>query len=129
MFRLENREPGIANEDNDQFSVLNQSYGFVTIPLENKGTGMNTGIDITFERYFVNAYYFMLTGSLYDSRYTPADGKTYSSAYDGHYIFNALVGKEWNIGATKNKTLGVNVRFLFRGGLRYQGLDLDSSES
>ncbi|MGD0710349.1 MAG: TonB-dependent receptor [Bacteroidales bacterium] len=122
-------DTGKTNENNAQFSVLNQSYGFVTMPLENKGTGMNTGIDITFERYFVNAYYFMLTGSLYDSRYTPADGKTYNSAYDGNYIFNALVGKEWTFGAKKNKTLGVNVRFLFRGGLRYQGLDLAKSDS
>jgi hypothetical protein len=114
--------------DNDQFSVLNLRYGFVTIPLENKGTGRNVGLDITFERYFTSSYYFMLTGSLYDSRYTPADGKTYNTTFNGNYIFNALAGREWTFGSKKNKTFGVNFRFLFRGGMRYQGINIDSSK-
>ena len=122
-------EPGIANEDNDQFSVLNLRYGFVTMPLENTGTGRNLGLDVTFERYFTNSYYFMITGSLYDSRYTPADGKSYNTTFDGNYIFNALTGKEWTFGSKKNTTVGVNFRFLFRGGMRYQGINLDSSKT
>jgi hypothetical protein len=121
-------ESGIANEDNDQFSVLNLRYGFITIPLENNGTGRNIGLDMTFERYFTNSYYFMITGSLYDSRYTPADGKLYNTTFNGNYIFNALLGKEWTFGSKKNKTLGLNFRFLFRGGMRYQGINLDSSK-
>ena len=116
-----------AGTDNDQFSVLNLRYGFVTMPLENKGTGRNVGLDVTFERYYTNSYYFMITGSLYDSRYTPADGKTYNTTFNGNYIFNALTGKEWTFGSKKNTTVGVNFRFLFRGGLRYQGINLDSS--
>ena len=36
-------------DDNDQFSVINVRYGFVTIPLTNKGTGTNVGVDLTFE--------------------------------------------------------------------------------
>jgi len=118
-----------AGTDNNQFSVLNLRYGFVTIPLENKGTGRNVGLDLTFERYFVKSYYFMVTGSLYDSRYTPADGKTYNTTFNGNYIFNALTGKEWTFGSKKNKTFGVNFRFLFRGGMHYQGINLDSTNS
>jgi len=117
----------VTGTDNAQFSVLNLRYGFVTIPLENKGKGRNIGLDMTFERYYTKSYYFMVTGSLYDSRYTPADGKTYNTTFDGNYIFNALTGKEWTFGVKKNKTLGVNFRFLLRGGMRYQGINLDSS--
>ncbi len=112
---------------NDQFSVVNLRYGFVTIPLNNQGKGRNYGIDITFERYYTKSYYFMITGSLYDSRYMPADGKIYNTTFNGNYIFNALTGKEWTFGNKKNKTLGVNFRFLYRGGMRYQGIDLAAS--
>jgi len=80
---------------NNQFSVINLRYGFVTIPLNNSGRGRNIGLDLTFERYFTKSYYFMITGSLYDSRYIPADGHTYNTTFNGNYIFNALAGKEW----------------------------------
>ena len=113
--------------DNEQFSVLNIRYGFVTCLLANSGKGRNLGIDLTFERYFTKSYYFMVTGSLYDSRYTPSDGKEYNTTFNGHYIFNALVGKEWTLGRKQNKTLGINSRFLYRGGMRYQGIDLAAS--
>ena len=115
--------------DNDQFSVINLRYGFITIPLNNNGKGRNMGLDITFERYFTNAYYFMITGSLYDSRYMTHDGKTYNTTFNGNYIFNALAGKEWALGIKKNKTLGINARFIYRGGMRYKGIDLSTSNS
>jgi len=112
---------------NDQFSVINLRYGFVTIPLSIQGKGRNYGLDITFERYFVKSYYFMITGSLYDSKYIPADGKMYNTTFNGNYIFNALTGREWTFGKKKSKTLGVNFRFLYRGGMRYQGIDTTAS--
>ncbi|MEI8202124.1 MAG: TonB-dependent receptor [Bacteroidota bacterium] len=113
--------------ENDQFSLLNLRYGFVSIPLINKGTGRNYGLDVTFEQYFSKSYYFMISGSLYDSRYTPYDGKEYSTTFNGNYIFNALFGKEWTFGSKKNKTIGMNARFLYRGGMRYQGINLEAS--
>jgi hypothetical protein len=112
---------------NNQFSVLNLRYGFVTTPLSNQGKGQNYGLDLTFEKYFTKGYYYMISGSLYNSQYTPADGKLYNTAFNGHYIFNALAGKEWNFGSKKNKTIGLNFRFLYRGGMRYQGIDLAAS--
>ena len=114
---------------NDQFSVLNLRYGFVTIPLDNNGKGRNYGLDLTFERYFTKSYYFMISGSLYDSKYETSAGKVYNTAFSGHYIFNALFGKEWTLGAKKNKTIGLNSRFLYRGGMRYQGIDLAASNA
>ena len=116
-------------DSNTQFSVINMRYGFVTIPLNNGGKGHNLGLDITFERYFTKSYYFMITGSLYDSRYVPNDGMTYNTTFNGNYIFNALAGKEWTMGKKKNKTLGVNTRFLYRGGMRYQGIDIPASNA
>ena len=125
---LYNIPVGVDSVDN-QFSVLNIRNGFVTIPLTNKGTGRNYGLDITFEKYFTHLYYFMITGSLYNSLFTPADGIEYNTTFNGHYIFNALAGKEWNFGSKKNTTLGLNFRFLYRGGMRYRGVDLAASNA
>ena len=119
---LYNIPVGIGTDN--QFSLLNLRYGFVTIPLENKGSGKNYGLDLTFEHYFTKSFYFMISGSIYDSRYTPTDGKEYNTTFNGNYIFNALYGKEWTLGKKKNKTIGINSRFLYRRGLRYQGIDL-----
>lgn len=125
---LYNIPVGIDSVHN-QFSVLNLRYGFVTTPLNNQGKGENYGLDLTFEKYFTKGYYYMISGSLYDSKYIPADGKTYNTAFNGRYIFNALAGKEWNIGKKQNKTIGLNFRFLYRGGMRYQGIDLVASNA
>ena len=42
--------------------------------LVNEGTGMNYGIDITFERFLHNNFYFMVTGSIFKSNYVGGDG-------------------------------------------------------
>ena len=110
-----------------QFSTLNLSQGFVTVPLANKGTGKNYGIDITLEKYFTKTYYFLITGSLFDSKYIPADGIEYNSAYNGNYMCNILIGKEWAVGRKNNALLGINSRLLYKGGLRYQPVDLEKS--
>ncbi len=123
---LYNIPVGIDIADN-QFSVLNLRYGFITIPLSNNGKGRNYGVDLTFEKYFTKSYYFMITGSIYDSRYMPADGKIYNTTFNGNYIFNALLGKEWTLDIKKNIILGLNFRFLYRGGMRYQGIDIAAS--
>jgi hypothetical protein len=123
---LYNIPVGVDSVDN-QFSVINIRNGFVTIPLTNQGKGKNYGLDITFEKYFTKSYYFMITGSLFDSRYTPADGKEYNTTFNGNYIFNGLVGKEWDLSKRKTTTLGLNFRFLYRGGMRYRGVDLPAS--
>lgn len=117
----------VEDSINSQFSTLNLSQGFVMVPLANDGVGKNYGIDITFEKYFTKTYYFLITGSLFDSKYTPADGIEYNSAYNGNYMFNIVLGKEWAVGRKNNALLGINSRLLYKGGLRYQPVDLEQS--
>ncbi|MBI5219207.1 MAG: TonB-dependent receptor [Bacteroidia bacterium] len=117
----------IEKSPDSQFSVLNVKQGFVMAPMDNNGEGQNYGIDLTFERYFTKKYYYMITGSLYDSKYSAGDGKEYNTMFNGNYIFNLLGGKEWAVGKKKNNLLGVNARILYKGGMRYQKIDLDKS--
>jgi len=65
--------------------------------LENTGTGKNYGIELTLEKFFTNNYYFLITGSLYDSKYTTNDKVERNTAFNGNYTINALFGVEFNL--------------------------------
>jgi hypothetical protein len=93
----------------------------------NEGTGRNYGLDLTLERFFSNNYYFLATGSLYRSKYTPFNGIEYSTRYDGRYQLHLLGGKEFKLGKTKKNILGLNGKFLLSGGNRYTPIDLEKS--
>jgi hypothetical protein len=85
-------------------------------PLVNEGTGRNFGIDFTLEKYLSRGYYFLLTASLFDSRYTGGDGVERNTRYNKDYVINALGGKEWKLGKEKHDLFGANVRFTYMGG-------------
>ena len=120
----------ISTNPESSYSILNAKDVWDVIGLEEAvadGTGRNVGIDLTLEKFFSNQYYFMLTGSLYDSKYTPADGNTYSTRFNGNYQINTLGGKEFSIGKKQNKTFGINGKFVLSGGNRYTPIDLEAS--
>lgn len=56
------------------FSVLNRDEIFVENALVNKGRGRNFGVDFTWERALNKGLYYMITASLFDSRYCGGDG-------------------------------------------------------
>ncbi len=63
--------------------------------LVNNGTGRNYGVELTVERFFHESYYFLVTTSLFDSRYKGSDGISRNTAFNTRYVLNALAGKEW----------------------------------
>jgi hypothetical protein len=93
----------------------------------NKGKGRNYGLDLTLEKFFTKNYYFMLTGSVYRSLYTPVNGMEYSTRYDGRYTLHALGGKEFKVGKGKKNIIGINGKALLAGGNRYTPIDLAAS--
>lgn len=116
-----------SDSANSTYSIINYNDGFVNIPLMNKGTGYNYGLEITLEKFFSNHYFFMYTASLYESKYRALDGVWRSTAYDVHYVMNLLGGKEFVFGKKKNNTFGINLKLIWRGGQRYTPVDLDAS--
>jgi outer membrane receptor protein involved in Fe transport len=95
------------------------------LALANNGTGYNYGAEITLEKYFSNNYYFLITGSIFDSKYKGSDNVLRNTKYNGNYVYNLLGGKEFKL--RKNKTFGVSVRASMAGGLRYTPIDLERS--
>ncbi len=111
-------------------SILNGTDIWDIIFIEksgNEGTGRNYGLDLTLEKFFTNNYYFLVTGSVYRSLYTPFDGQEYSTRYDGRYNMNALAGKEFKVGRSKKNIFGLNGKAILAGGNRFTPIDLEAS--
>ena len=101
------------------FSVLNmEADWYFDQVLINTGTGRNTGIDITLERFLKDGYYYLFTASLFDSKYKGDDGIERNTRFNTRYVVNILYGKEWVVGRQKNKILGVNAKVNLFGGRR-----------
>lgn len=111
------------------FSALNLLEGYVTDSLINDGTGRNYGVEFTVEKTIDNGAYFLLTSSLYESKYTASDGVERNTRYNGNYLFTGTAGKEFErfTKKGKSKTWGINLRVIYQGGLRYTPIDLDAS--
>ncbi len=110
------------------FSFINlQDDWFIHEPLKNEGKGLNYGIDLTFEKFMSRGYYFMLTGSLFDSQFKGGDGVWYNTRYNRNYIFNFLLGREWMVGKSKQNIFNANVRLTYQGGERFSPVDYVAS--
>ncbi len=119
-----NKLPVPTNPD----KVWSPSFGGVNPDdtLSNTGKGRNYGLELTFQKFFTDGYYFLSTASLYDSKFKPADGQWYNTKYNSNYIFNLVGGKEILWG--KNKMLGISSRLLWNGGKRLFSIDLEESQ-
>ncbi len=114
---------------NSNFSLINQSSGFVSDSLVNRGKGRNYGIELTVERQFDGQWYLLNTLSLYNSRYAGADGIWRNTRFNGRHVWNMVAGKDF----IKNKTdrkgrsiqrvISFNVRSVWSGGFRYTPID------
>ena len=113
------------------FSMLNTGADFVfpeQNDLVNTGTGYNRGLELTAEKFFSKGYYAMITTSLYQSKYKGSDGVERSTAFDGSYVFNALMGKEFKIGETGRRFITFDTKFTTAGGRPYTPVDLQASQ-
>lgn len=108
------------------YSVLNQGSGyerFFPDPLANKGTGKNTGTEITIENFFSRDFFFMITASLFDSKYKGSDGVERNTDFNGNFAINGLIAKEYKIGRNKNSILTLGTKATYAGGRRYSPAD------
>ncbi len=108
------------------YSLINSSGGFYNDTLENTGTGRNYGIDITFEKFLTHQYYYLVTVSLFDSKYKGGDGIERSTRFNSNYVVNILGGKEWTI--RKKNIFGVNLKASMTGGEYYVPINLEQSK-
>lgn len=100
------------------FSAINTGASFGPMDedsLVNKGTGRNYGMELTLERFFSRGYYFLVTTSLFNSRYKGSDGIERNTAFNTQYVFNVLAGKEWQL-SKNGRFIAVSAKISTIGG-------------
>lgn len=110
-------------EQNTSFSIINHEDFYLDRLLVNKGLGRNYGIDITLEKYMQNGFYYMLTASIFKSKYRGGDRIWRNTRLDKGFMMNFLAGKEWMVGKLKQNVFAINGRLLLQGGGRYTPID------
>lgn len=112
------------------YSFLNlKDEWFVHHKLVNTGKGLNYGVDITFEKFMSQGYYYMFTASLFNSKYKGGDNVWRNTRYNRNYLFNFLIGKEWMTGSSKQNMFSANIRLSYQGGERYSPVDEQATEA
>jgi hypothetical protein len=107
------------------YSALNLGSDFVfpTEISENKGTGLNYGTELTVEKFFSANWYMLVTTSLFKSTYKGSDGIERNTAFDGGYVANALLGKEFKFGKNKQNRITLDTKVTIAGGRPYTPID------
>jgi hypothetical protein len=111
----------VDSNRNSSFSLLNYSSGIPTQVLENVGKGENKGIELTLERFLSNDVYYLITASIFDTKYQAKKNVWYNTQFNNNYAANLLVGKDFR------QKISVNLRFLVRGGNRYTPINVAES--
>ncbi|MBK9731622.1 MAG: TonB-dependent receptor [Chitinophagaceae bacterium] len=111
------------------FSLINTGVGFsrfFPLPLENAGTGVNYGAELTLQRVFYRQYFFMITGSLFQSTYKGSDDSARNSDFNAQYVLNLLGTKEFTV--RKKNTFSIGAKLTTEGGHWYGPVDTLQSE-
>ena len=106
------------------FSMANMGSGYNRLlpdSLKNTGTGENYGIEFTLEKFFSRKYFFMVTASLYESKYRGSDHILRNTDFNGNYALNILGAKEFKTG--KKSTLTLGGKITVAGNKRYGPID------
>jgi len=106
------------------FSLINMGSGFQRFfpqELQNTGTGTNYGAEITLQKYFDKSFFFLFSGTAYNSTYVASDGEERSTSYNGNYVANLLAGKEFKLG--DKQSISVGFKATVAGGKLYGYVD------
>ncbi len=112
------------------FSMLNSGADFYfpdKTNLVNNGKGYNYGLEITLERFLNKGFYYLVTTSIFHSKYKGSDNIWRNTAFNGNFAVNVLGGKEFKI--NEKLSFGIDTKLAVAGGQRYTPFDKDASEA
>lgn len=114
-------------------SLLNRGASFnrffPVYTMENKGTGYNYGLELTLEKLFHKHFFVLYSASLFESKFTASNGKTFDTDFNGQYMMNLLGGVEYEVGKSKKNAINVSGKFTYGGGKRYSPVDVAASNA
>lgn len=119
-----------VEETASSFSMLNAGADFYfpdKTNLVNEGNGYNYGVELTLERFLNKGFYYLLTASVFESKYKGSDQVWRNTAFNNNYVFNILGGKEIKI--NNHTSFGADTKIAIAGGQRYTPFDFAASNS
>lgn len=123
----------VIEENPSSFSIINNNSFQFAIPdtLVNGGTGTNKGVELTIEQFMNKGFYYLVTASVFDSKYKGSDKIERSTAFDGGYVLNILGGREFKLkaGSSMKNYITTDVKLTAAGGQRYTPIDLLKSDA
>jgi hypothetical protein len=112
------------------FSMLNSGADFYfpdKTNLVNEGKGYNYGVELTVERFLDKGFYYLLTASLFESKYEGSDNVWRNTAFNSNYVLNFLGGKEFRL--NRKASFGIDTKIVWTGGQRYTPFDFAASNT
>jgi hypothetical protein len=95
--------------------------------LVNNGKGYNYGLEITAEHFLHQGLYYLLTASVFQSKYKGSDEVWRNTAFNSNYVLNVLGGKEYAL--NKKTNFGIDTKLTVTGGQRYTPFDIVASKN
>ncbi len=118
-----------VEQASSSFSMLNTGAGWgvsAEDSLVNTGSGRNYGLEFTLERFLSKNIYYLATLSLFESKYKGSDGMERNTAFNGNYVVNVLLGKEFPLNS--KSAFNIDFKMTYAGGKRYTPIDLAASQ-
>lgn len=106
----------VSADPTSTFCLINRQWDYETDPLVNEGLGRNYGVELTLEQFMHHDMYFLLSTSLYDSKYKALDNVWRNTRYNANVNVTFTGGKEFQL--NKSRVLGLNIRTIYSGGFR-----------
>ncbi len=119
-----------VREGNTVYSSLNLLEAFITptVAFTNTGLGRNYGLEVTWQHFISNNYYYLLNASLYESQYQVGE-EWRNTRFNGNYVVNLTGGKEFvSEKKGRQRTLGLNLRLSYLGGFWETPIDVATSQ-
>jgi hypothetical protein len=95
--------------------------------LVNDGKGYNYGLELTIERFLHKKFYYLITISLFQSKYMGSDKVWRNTVFNSNYVTNFLAGKEFKL--SNRSSFGLDTKLAFTGGQRYTPFDIERSRT
>lgn len=112
------------------YSMVNAWDEATFLVLMDSGEARNMGVEVSLSRRMVHQWFYQVNASVYDAVYTDANGVERGSRWDGGYIVNAVVGREWAKQKEKGKrTWGLSLRANAMGNQRTTPIDEAASRT
>ena len=112
------------------FSMINTGADFYfpdKTNLVNNGKGYNYGAEFTLERFLNKGFYYLVTASVFQSKYKGSDGVWRNTAFNTQVINNILLGKEFRINS--KSSFAADTKIAVAGGQPYTPYNIAASEA